>query len=212
MDRGVKIAIFVASIAALCLGLIWDQVLSHARVMVEAQSDDVLAAERMDANIGSPDIERAEPPAEETAPWDRTPPAETTVVAPVETSASRPQEWLEHELKSGESANRLAYRVYRDRGLTTEDILQANPSCKWRVGDKVRIPPGKTGGAPAAPQSTPAETPPSTGRSPLEYEVQEGDSWWRIWEKHKDRAAKWEDIEAANPGVRLRAGAKIKIP
>jgi hypothetical protein len=35
---------------------------------------------------------------------------------------------------------------------------------------------------------------------------------WSIWEKHKDRAAKWQDIETANPGVKLRAGVKVKIP
>ena len=43
MDRGVKIAIFVASIGSLALGLIWDQVLSSAREAVKTEVADDMA-------------------------------------------------------------------------------------------------------------------------------------------------------------------------
>lgn len=215
MDRGVKIAIFVASIAALCLGLIWDQVLSHARVMVEEQSEDVLSAEVMDASIGSPDIERAHPP-EDLAPWEQPQQASEVEIleTEVEAAPATNSNWLEYELKSGDSPHRLAYKVFPERGLKTDDLLNANPDSKWRVGNKIRIPPaaGTSHGRSTPPPSNATSTTPPSNGAAVEYIVQQDDSWWRIWEKHKARCKTWQEIEAANPGVKLVPGAKIKIP
>jgi hypothetical protein len=213
MDRGVKIAIFVASIAALCLGLIWDQVLSHARVVVEETADDPLAAEVMDANIGSPEIGRLNPP-EDLAPWER-PQVDPGPATEQPTQPALPvaTDWLDYVLKSGDSPSKLAHKIFRERGLDSTDIKAANPDSKWREGDTVRIPPGKGARKPEADGVSTNSSSTSTGSRPvIEYEVQQDDGWERIAKKHKDRGVTWQQIEAANPGVKLVPGMKVKIP
>jgi hypothetical protein len=213
MDRGVKIAIFVASIAALCLGLIWDQVLSHARVVVEETADDPLAAEAMEATIGPPGIGRLNPP-EDLAPWERPQvDPEPAMEQPAQPAVPVVNDWLDYVLKAGDSPSKLAHRVFPERGLESTDIKAANPDSKWREGDTIRIPPGK-GVKKVASDAVKASSSsaPSGNRPAIEYEVQQDDGWERIANKHKDRGVTWKQIEAANPGVKLVPGIKVKIP
>ncbi|MCB9932694.1 MAG: LysM peptidoglycan-binding domain-containing protein [Planctomycetes bacterium] len=216
MDRGVKIAIFVASIASLGLGLIWDQVLSHARVMVEQPADDVLAAEVMEARMGSPEIARLEVPEDLDPQFQPKPVDEPTVerAAPEEAPPVE-QEWTEYTVQPGDSWWKLAYVRFKERGLSSDDIMRANQGRKLVPGEKLMIPPGKealkAGPPPQAADSNQPAPASSTGETA--YTVQEGDSWWKIaYVRFKDRGITTKDLEDANPGVKLVAGAKIKIP
>ena len=214
MDRGVKVAIFVASIASLGLGLIWDQVLSHARVMVESTPSDVLGPEIIDARVGSPDIARLDVPAEldpqfPIADVEDLPPAETE---PVVDDAP----WTDYVVQNGDSYWKLAHVIFKDRDLSSSDIERANGNKALVPGKTIQIPPSKealNSGVPA-PQPERAESTDTSGSSgATEYEVKEGDSWWKIAYVHfKDRDLTSDDIANANPGVKLRAGVKVKIP
>jgi len=216
MDRGVKIAIFVASIISLGLGLIWDQVLSHARVMVEQPADDALAAETMDARMGSPDIDRLVVPEELDAQFQTRPVDEPAAESPTpEAAPPVEQEWTEYTVQAGDSWWKLAYVRFKERGLSSDDIMRANQGKKLVPGEKLQIPPGKeavkVGPPPKAADSDKPAPVSSTGET--EYTVQEGDSWWKIaYVRFKDRGLTSKQLEDANPGVKLVAGAKVKIP
>jgi hypothetical protein len=227
MDRGVKIAIFVASIVSLALGLIWDQVLNQARNVAQGSTinADELGSDLISAVVGPPEVPRLQPPegfevrppAQDSSHGDgqANPPAdaENTPPAPVHSG------WEEYVLQKNDSAWALAHEKFRDRGLKVEDLEAANPGCKWRVGDKVRIPP-KSGAVAPPPGSTTERQPTVAGypngnnaNGPIEYVVQENDSWWKIAHVHfRDRGKSSDEIEAANPGKKLRPGVKITIP
>jgi Tfp pilus assembly protein FimV len=226
MDRGVKIAIFVASIVSLALGLIWDQVLNQARTVAQDRTINVdeLGPDLISAVVGPPEVPRLKPPegfevrqpAEYAADGSHQPATSTDPAN--QTPAPANNGWEEYTLQKNDSAWALAHDTFRDRGLKVEDLEAANPGCKWRVGDKVRIPP-KSGAV--APQSNTTERQPTVAgyangnnaNGPIEYVVQENDSWWKIAHVHfKDRGKSSEEIEAANPGKKLRPGVKITIP
>lgn len=214
MDRGVKIAIFVASIASLGLGLIWDQVLSHARVMVEDDAKDVLAPEEIQARVGSPDIARLDVPDELDPQFDIKDVEDLPPVEPEPATEAAP--WTEYVVQDGDSWWKLAHVTFKDRDLSSSDLERANNNVKLVPGKTIMIPPNKEalkGGA-AAPQPAPTEatnTGGSTGET--EYEVREGDSWWKIaYVRFKDRKLTSDDVANANPGVKLRPGIKITIP
>ena len=217
MDRGVKIAIFVASILSLGLGLIWDQVLSHARVMVEQTSTDELAPEVINARMGSPDIERLEVP-EDIGPNFTIQPVD---MAPVEGDAAEEgstpvteSEWSDYVVQDGDSWWKLAHLRFKDRGLSSTDIEKANKGKVLRPGEVMRIPPNKEALGQGAPATTRREsTVSSSGSAETEYVVQDGDSWWKIaYVRFKDRELTSDDIANANPGVKLVAGRTVKIP
>lgn len=220
MDRGVKIAIFAASIISLGFGLIWDQVLSHARVALEPESADTLAGETMEARMGSRDIARMEvapeldPQFPVVAPEAvQTEPAAGTNEPPAATG------WTEYTVKNGDSWWRIAHVEFKDRGLSSDDVQKANPGVVLRPGSVVKIPVskesvGSTAGqsAPTAGNSTPTSSDPTTSGA-TEYVVKEGDSWWKIAHTHfKDRGLSSDDLQKVNPGVALRPGVKLKIP
>ncbi|MCC7508805.1 MAG: LysM peptidoglycan-binding domain-containing protein [Planctomycetes bacterium] len=215
MDRGVKIAIFIASIVSLSLGLIWDQVLSNARVAVQSEEVDELGPETMQALVGPPEVLRAETPKEFEAVKPQEAAAETSATSQSAPAATAPQ-WTEYVVLSGDSWWKLAHNKFKDRGLEISDLQAANPGVELKPGVKLRIPPFKGAGAvaagPAVSQPATPQTPPN-GVGGTEYTVQEGDSWWKIAHvRFKDRGLSSEQLEAANPGVKLRAGSKIKIP
>ena len=218
MDRGVKIAIFVASIASLGLGLIWDQVLSHARVLVEDSARDELAAEVISAEMGPPNIDRLQPVDDLDAGFQIKPvetPGETA--EPDAAEAAVPQgEWTEYVVQNGDSWWKLAHVTFKSRGLSSEDIERANQGKVLRPGEKLLIPPGKDAiksGAPARNAGKATESSASPAKDASEYVIQDGDSWWKIAYVHfKDRGLSSDDISNANPGVKLVPGAKVKIP
>lgn len=140
MDRGVKIAIFVASIVSLGLGLVWDQVLSNARNVISDERPDVLGPERVEARIGAPGTPRAQPPAP-AAEAPKTPSAEEKPAPAVEVKA--PALDTTYVLVAGDNPWKLAHQRFKDRKLSTDDIVGANPGAKWRPGETIVIPAGK---------------------------------------------------------------------
>ncbi len=141
MDRGVKIAIFVASVVSLGLGLVWDQVLTSARGALAEERPDVLGPERVDARVGSPDIPRALPKdAQPQAPAPAPTPEPPKAAAPVEPASTHVTDYT---LVAGDNPWKLAHTRFKDRALTTEDIKNANPNAKWRPGEVIKIPPAR---------------------------------------------------------------------
>lgn len=144
MDRGVKIAIFVASIVSLGLGLIWDQVLNHAREVVAEDKGDGFHSEKLKARIGPKDLQRQEIPVE-LAPDNTAPKAETTPEPRQTPEAGKPAELPageleEYTVQSGDSWWKIAYTRLKGRGLTTEALQKANPGVELKPGVKLKIP------------------------------------------------------------------------
>ncbi len=46
----------------------------------------------------------------------------------------------EYTLASGDNPWQLAHVRFKDRKLETDDIRNANPTAKWRPGEKIKIP------------------------------------------------------------------------
>ena len=213
MDRGVKIAIFVASIASLGLGLIWDQVLSHARVMVEDAPEDVLGPELVDARVGSPDIARLDVPEDMDPQFTINDIGEQPTTEPEPEVETAP--WTDYVVQDGDSWWKLAHVTFKDRGLSSSDLERANDGRKLIPGKTIQIPPSKAALNGGATKPTPDrnETVTNTGQGETDYVVQEGDSWWKIAYRHfKDRNLTSDQIANANPGVNLQPGVKITIP
>jgi len=224
MDRGVKVAIFVASIVSLGLGLVWDQVLNQARTAVaQTASNDELGPEVMQGAIGSPDIRRLEVPEEFEV--NDIPPVTPSAQAQPQEAGTSPQpepaaaagEWIEYTVQNGDSWWRIAHVHFRDRDLSSDDVERANPGVRLRPGAKVKIPPHKDAVAASPRPSNSANlsqqtaTPGATGYS--EHTVIEGDSWWRLAHvTYRDRGLKSQQLQDANPNVNLRPGVKIRIP
>lgn len=144
MDKGVKIAIFVASVVSLGLGLVWDQVLSQARTVVETPAADELGPEIMDAHVGNPDtprFDRAIKPTTDESKEPTTPKDDTN--EPKEVTPDTSNEWIEYTVRAGDSWWRIAHERFKDRGLESSDIASANKGVKLIPGKKIKIPPGK---------------------------------------------------------------------
>ncbi len=153
MDRGVKIAIFVASVVSLGLGLIWDHVLSRARDVIAEERSDSMGPERIKARVGPKDLPRQELPPELAD-------ANAVVVPPSKLDAGRNQasepkpgtgtpaasnslDLIEYEVKSGDSPSRICHTHFKDRGIETKDLYAANPGVNFnplKVGTKLKIP------------------------------------------------------------------------
>ncbi len=151
MDRGVKIAIFVASIISLALGLVWDQVLSQARVMVEKPAENPMGPEIINANVGAPNFERMELAQKVEASAAAMPPelGGPTEPAPAPVGPQPPSPVAdaatEYEVQAGDSWWKIANRLFKDRGLSSKDLDDANPGVKLVAGKKIKIPPAKKG-------------------------------------------------------------------
>ena len=144
MDRGVKIAIFVASIASLGLGLIWDQVLSNAREAVKTEVTDEMGPEIKEGKIGSPDLEKMEVVNNDSPEMPRVVVVDNQPVKPIEPVEPKIEEWLDYTVQKNDSWWRIANRRFKGRGLSSTDILNANPKVKnLRPGQKIKIPPSK---------------------------------------------------------------------
>ncbi len=151
MDRGVKIAIFVASVVSLSLGLIWDQVLSQAREAVEQRPSDPMGPETMHASVGSPDIERMElvkaVQAGAQAAVDAAPaPAATTgntAQQPAVTPDDKQFPEVEYEVVANDNWWAIANRKFQERGWSSSDLEKYNNGVKLVAGKKIKIPAGK---------------------------------------------------------------------
>lgn len=142
MDRGIKIAIFVASVISLGLGLIWDQVLSRARDVVADERPDVMGPERIEARVGPKDLQRQELPGEmaevNTAPAAHKEEASPREAPPPEPKAAGGIE--EYVVQKGDSWWSIAHTRFKGRGVTTESLQQANPGVSLKPGVKVKVP------------------------------------------------------------------------
>ncbi|MDC1142067.1 LysM domain-containing protein [Planctomycetota bacterium] len=145
MDRGVKIAIFVASIGSLALGLIWDQVLTDAREAVKTEVADEMGPEVKEGKIGPPNLPRLDIVIDDNSD------APPVVIAPVESdtpkeTAPKEADWMEYTVQDNDSWWKIANRHFKGRGLSSSDILNANPTVKnLQPGQKIKIPPAKLG-------------------------------------------------------------------
>ena len=144
MDRGVKIAIFVASIISLGLGLIWDQVLNHAREVVAEDKGDGFHSEKLKARIGPKELQRQEIPAElapdNAARPDQEPDAGSKPEGAKPEEKPVVGETEEYVVQSGDSWWKIAYTRLKGRGLTTEALQKANPGVELKPGVKLKIP------------------------------------------------------------------------
>ncbi|MBX3474648.1 MAG: LysM peptidoglycan-binding domain-containing protein [Planctomycetes bacterium] len=147
MDRGVKIAIFVASIVSLGLGLVWDQVLSQARVVVEKPAENPMGPELINANVGAPTIPRLELARKVDAAVEAVPPELGGPAAPApgpdKPPAPAAEAVTEYEVQAGDSWWKIANRVFQDRGLSSKDFEDANPGVKLVAGKKIKVPPAR---------------------------------------------------------------------
>ncbi|CAG0982195.1 hypothetical protein PLCT2_01975 [Planctomycetaceae bacterium] len=144
MDRGVKIAIFVASIVSLGLGLIWDQVLNHAREVVAEDKGDGFHSEKLKARIGPKDLQRQEIPAD-LAPDNVAPKPDVKAETEPKPDAGKPTETPtsdvdEYTVQAGDSWWKIAYTRLKGRGLSTESLQKANPGVELKPGVKLKIP------------------------------------------------------------------------
>lgn len=142
MDRGVKIAIFVASIVSLGLGLIWDQVLNHAREVVAEDKGDGFHSEKLKARVGPKELQRQEIPAE-IAPDNAAPKPEPKPEVAKKEAEPQPKPAAgdeEYVVQSGDSWWKIAYTRLKGRGLTTEDLQKANPGVDLKPGVKIKVP------------------------------------------------------------------------
>ncbi len=144
MDRGVKIAIFVASFVSLGLGLIWDQVLNHAREVVAEDRGDGFHSEKLKARIGPKELQRQEIPAElapdNAARPDQEPDAGSKPEGAKPEEKPAAGETEEYVVQSGDSWWKIAYTRLKGRGLTTEALQKANPGVELKPGMKLKIP------------------------------------------------------------------------
>ncbi len=216
MDRGVKIAIFVASIVSLALGLIWDQVLNQARTVAQQHTVDEFGPDLISAIVGPPEVPRLQPPEGfdvQPVPVEDAPATEHDNTSNPAPESPEPGGWTEYTVAHGDSWWRIANTVFKDRGLDSADIQAANPGKQLHPGVTIKIPP-KPGAAAPTPAPSVAGYAAGNTQGPIDYVVQDGDSWWKIAYVHfKDRKRSTEDLKAANPGVStLRPGTSIKIP
>jgi hypothetical protein len=216
MDRGVKVAIFVASVVSLGLGLIWDQVLNQARTAVaQTASADELGPEVIRGEMGAPEIKRLEIPKEfegiEASP--EAPPGDVPATQPDPKKDPKPAgEWTEYVIQPGDSWWRIAHRNFSGRGLSSDDIERANPGVRLIPGETLRIPPNSDAVA-TTPRVDRSETATTRSSDATDYVVQENDSWWQLaHQTFRDRGLTTTDLKQANPGVNLRPGVTIKIP
>lgn len=145
MDRGVKIAIFVASIVSLGLGLIWDQVLNHAREVVAEDKGDGFHSEKLKARIGPKELQRQEIPVE-LAPHNKAPAPAVEAPNPGAAAPETPKAeegFTEYVVKKGDNASNICHKTFADRYLTTLDLQAANPGVditNIQINQKLKIP------------------------------------------------------------------------
>lgn len=104
----------------------------------------------------------------------------------------------ERHLGSGIAYKRI---IEANKGLTENTVLSAGLVLKIPVNTEK-----KSTAAPAAP---------AVARSGRSYQIQDGDSLWRIASDQLGDGTRWKEIESANPGVNLQVlsiGKVIQLP
>ena len=104
----------------------------------------------------------------------------------------------ERHLGSGIAYKRI---IEANKGLTENTVLSAGLVLKIPMNAEK-----KSAAAPAAP---------AVARSGRSYQIQDGDSLWRIASDQLGDGTRWKEIESANPGVNLQVlsiGKVIQLP
>ena len=104
----------------------------------------------------------------------------------------------ERHLGSGIAYKRI---IEANKGLTEDTVLSAGLVLKIPVN--------------AEKKSTAAAAAPAVARSGRSYQIQDGDSLWRIASDQLGDGTRWKEIESANPGVNLQVlsiGKVIQLP
>jgi nucleoid-associated protein YgaU len=127
------------------------------------------------------------------------------------------------ELRPGETLSEVALRELGSSRLWTQ-IAELNgiaDATKVRAGAVLRLPPRTAGAAAGAPADEIASAPPPTPPTPpspagtVPYQVQEGESYWRLSKRFLGKGSRWKELLALNPDVppeKLRAGRTIAVP
>ena len=132
-----------------------------------------------------------------------------------------------HEVQKGETL----YSISKKYGVSVADVQSANGLSDngIKVGQKIKIPDGKTSGAapsvssktsaattsaPVAvkPTSNPASTTKAATSSDESYIVQKGETWFGISKKYGITVADLQKLNGVGSDAALKVGQKIKVP
>ena len=115
-------------------------------------------------------------------------------------------------VEEGDSLWRLAER-HLGSGIAYKRIIEANKGLTENTvlsaGLVLKIPLG------VAKKSVTTAAAPAVARSGRSYQIQDGDSLWRIASDQLGDGMRWKEIESANPGVNLQVlsiGKVIQLP
>ena len=132
-----------------------------------------------------------------------------------------------HEVQKGETL----YSISKKYGVSVADVQSANGLSDngIKVGQKIKIPDGKTSGAapsvssktsaattsaPVAvkPTSNPASTTKAPTSSDESYIVQKGETWFGISKKYGITVADLQKLNGVGSDAALKVGQKLKVP
>lgn len=161
MDRGIKIAILVACVLSLGLGLIWDRVIDTARTAaLPAREKSALGPDPAAMTVGDMRLPRAEAAVRDGANTTVEAAAETPAVMPggsrtsgvTASPKSAGSGYPEHirpylqdgkyVVQPGDSPWKVANteKRFKFHGKNSTDWTNANPNAKWRAGELLNIP------------------------------------------------------------------------
>ena len=117
-------------------------------------------------------------------------------------------------VKEGDSWWKIAYVTYKERGISSLDLRNANPDVRvLKVGAKLFVPEASEEPEEVVQNDAQPEAKEAPATEETTYVVKEGDSWWKIAHvDFKDRELSWSDIHKANNGAKLEVGLQITIP
>jgi nucleoid-associated protein YgaU len=236
MDRGVKVAIFVASVVSLGLGLVWDQVLNQARTSVaQTASADELGPETMNALMGSPEIRRLEVPQNFEVNEPEAESGDTTAAPITPTEPTRvPPVTHEYVVQQRDTWSGIVQDHFYIEGISNSERVRMlaeyngiSLDVPLREGTKIIIPSSLDAirsGQPVrvAGYSPPTGTnsQPTPGASYIEYTIKSGDNWTLIVQEmyriegisNSQRVRMLAEFNGMDVQVPLRVGDVIRIP
>ena len=119
-----------------------------------------------------------------------------------------------HEVQKGETL----YSISKKYGVSVSDVQSANGLSDngIKVGQKIKIPDGKTSASAAASSSSPAPvaSSPSTKSNSSDgtYTVQKGETWFGISKKYGISVADLQKLNGVGSDAALKVGQKLKVP
>ena len=120
-----------------------------------------------------------------------------------------------HEVQKGETL----YSISKKYGVSVSDVQNANGLSDngIKVGQKIKIPDGKTTASSAQTAKTASNTPASTSTtsqvpSDGTYIVQKGETWFGISKKYGISVADLQKLNGVGSDAALKVGQKLKVP